>query len=86
MGVDTSKMIFLIFYVFLIIAMYLTFNQINKTNGLNWETIQTKKMADKLFIALENYDYNYLKEMTKNQVETIIEDENKCDEYLEDYG
>ncbi len=75
----------LIFYVFLVIAMYLTFNQLNRTDGPNWETIQTKKMTDKLFIALENYDYDYLKQMAKKQGDSVIEDENKCDESLVEY-
>ena len=45
--------------------MYLTYNQINKKDGINLETIQTKNMADKLFVALENYDYDYLRELER---------------------
>ena len=37
----------LIFYVFLVIGMYLTFNQTTKTNGTNWEILQTKKMSER---------------------------------------
>ena len=73
----------LVFYILLAIAMYLTYNQINKKDGINWETIQTKNMADKLFVALENYDYDYLRELERKHNTIILEDENKCDEYLE---
>ena len=80
--------ILLIFYVGLIIAMYLTFNQVNKTDGLNWEIIQNKRLADRFYTALENYDYETLKQMQRESYgygriinEDEIEDENKCDEY-----
>ncbi len=75
--------VLLVFYIILVIVMYLTYNQINKTDGINWETIQTKNMADKLFIALENYDYDYLRKLEREHNTIIVEDENKCDEYLE---
>ena len=78
----------LIFYVGLVIAMYLTFNQVNKTDGLNWEIIQNKRLADRFYTALENYDYETLKQMQRESYgygriinEDEIEDENKCDEY-----
>ena len=80
--------ILLIFYVGLVIAMYLTFNQVNKTDGLNWEIIQNKRLADRFYTALENYDYETLKQMQRESYgygriinEDEIEDENKCDEY-----
>ena len=82
----------LIFYVFLVIAMYLTYNQINKTDGINWEILQTKKLSEKLFTYLENYDYSNLKKLNRKQYsnyylmhENEIEDENKCEEYIELY-
>ena len=84
--------ILLIFYVFLVIAMYLTYNQVNKTDGTNWEILQTKKMSEKLLTYLENYDYLSLKKLHRKQYpngyilgENDIEDENKCEEYLELY-
>ena len=84
--------ILLIFYVFLVLAMYLTYNQVNKTDGTNWEILQTKKMSEKLLTYLENYDYLSLKKLHRKQYpngyalgENDIEDENKCEEYLELY-
>ena len=59
--------ILLVFYVFLIISMYLTFNQTTKTNGTNWEILQTKKMSEKLFTYLEDYDYSNLKKLYRKQ-------------------
>ena len=84
--------ILLIFYVFLVIAMYLTFNQTTKTNGTNWEILQTKRISEKLFTYLENYDYSSLKKLYRKQFpnnyvlyENEIENENNCDKYLELY-
>lgn len=84
--------ILLVFYVFLIISMYLTFNQITKTNGINWEILQTKKMSEKLFTYLEDYDYLSLRKLYRKQFpnnytlyENEIENENNCDKYLEQY-
>ena len=80
--------ILLIFYIGLIIAMYLTFNQVNKTNGLNWDVIQTKKVAEKFYTAIEDYDYETIREMIRDSYgynvpisEDLLEDETKCDEY-----
>ena len=77
------------FYIFVVIWMYLMFNQINKTNGITLETLQNRRMSDKLYTALENYDYDYLRKIQAsgdgykwNIYEGQIEDENKCDYYL----
>lgn len=78
----------LLFYIGLVFAMYLTFNQINKTDGLNWEIIQSKRIAEKFYTAIENYDYNAIREMQRDSYgynvpidKNLIEDETKCDEY-----
>ena len=39
------------FYIFVVIWMYLMFNQINKTNGITLETLQNKRMSDKIYTA-----------------------------------
>lgn len=81
--------ILLIFYIGLVFAMYLTYNQVNKNDNLNWHTYSNKKTLDKFFKALETYDYDTIKEMEFDaynieQVEdTLIEDVNKCDDYKE---
>lgn len=79
--------ILLIFYVGLVFAMYLTYNQVNKNDHLNWYTYSNKKTLDKFFTALENYDYETLKKMDKdsytNGIAIVEEDEKKCDEYRE---
>lgn len=82
--------ILLLFYIGVIFVMYLTFNQVNKTDGLNWEIIQNKRLADRFYTAIENYDYETLKQMQRESYgygtiinENEIEDENKCDEYEE---
>lgn len=78
-----------IFCIVLVFAMYLTFNQVNKNDNINWHSYSNKKILDKFFVALENYDYETIKEMefesyNTGQVEdTLIEDVNKCDEYKE---
>ena len=78
----------LIFYVGLVIAMYLTFNQVNKTDGVNWDVIQTKRVAEKFYTAIEDYDYGTIREMIRDSYgynvpigEDLLEDETKCDEY-----
>ena len=53
--------ILLLFYIGLIFVMYLPFNQVNKTNGLNWEIIQTKRVAEKFYTAIEDYDYETIR-------------------------
>ena len=78
----------LIFCVFLVIAMYLTYNQLNKKDGLTWDTIENKRIVDKLYTALEKYDYteikkkmygNYIFGNTPNTFyNTYVEDENNC--------
>ena len=80
--------ILLIFYIGLVIAMYLTFNQVNKTDGLNWDVIQTKKVAEKFYTAIEDYDYETIREMIRDSYgynvpisEDLLEDETKCDVY-----
>ena len=85
-------LLLLIFYVFLVIGMYLTFNQTTKTNGTNWEILQTKKMSERLFTYLENYDYSSLKKLYRKQFpnnytlyENEIENEDNCDKYLKQY-
>ena len=83
--------IILIFYTFLVFAMYLTFNQTNKRGGMNWETIQTKKVAERIFYALENYDYDEIRRIENKYTDIIanggnaqvIDDETKCMDYLE---
>ena len=81
--------IFVIFCMGLVFAMYLTYNQVNKNDNINWHSYSNKKILDKFFVALENYDYETIKEMefesyNTGQVEdTLIEDVNKCDEYRE---
>ncbi len=83
--------ILLIFYVGLVFAMYLTYNQVNKNDKLNWTTYSSKKTLDQFFTALENYDYESLRKIklnsyTSNQTfigESPIEDEKKCEEYKE---
>ena len=81
--------IFVIFCMGLVFAMYLTYNQVNKNDNINWHSYSNKKILDKFFVALENYDYETIKEMefesyNTGQVEdTLIEDVNKCDEYKE---
>ena len=81
--------ILLIFYIGLVIAMYLTYNQVNKNDNMNWYSYSNKKTLDKFFVALENYDYGTIKEMafdaynTEQVQDTLIEDVNKCDEYKE---
>jgi len=87
----TIIIILLIFCIGLISAMYLTYNQVNKNNKANWTTYSSKKTLDKYFTALENYDYETLKEMEKDRDPNIenctgdclYEDETKCDEYKE---
>jgi len=81
--------ILFIFYIGLVFAMYLTYNQITKNDNINWYSYSNKKTLDKFFVALENYDYVTIKEMafeaynTKQVSDTLIEDVNKCDEYKE---
>ena len=81
--------IFVFFCMGLVFAMYLTYNQVNKNDNINWHSYSNKKILDKFFVALENYDYETIKEMefesyNTGQVEdTLIEDVNKCDEYKE---
>ena len=77
------------FYIFVIIWMYLMFNQINYTDGITLETLQNKRIADNLYTALEKYDYDYLRKISTKGIgynraiyEGDIEDENKCDYYL----
>ena len=78
-----------IFYIGLVFAMYLTYNQVTKNDNINWHSYSNKKTLDKFFVALENYDYVTIKEMaleaynTKQVPDTLIEDVNKCDEYKE---
>lgn len=76
----------LVFFTYFV--SYLTFNQINKTDGLNWEIIQTKRVAEKFYTAIENYDYEEIKDMISDSYsfgitisEKLLEDETKCDEY-----
>ena len=80
-------LILLVFYVGLVFAMYLTYNQVNKNDKLNWNTYRNKEILDKYFTALENYDYETLKDMERdsytNGVPIVVEDEAKCDEYQE---
>lgn len=86
-----ATIILLIFYVGLVFAMYLTYNQVNKNDELNWTTYSSKKVMDKYFTALENYDYETLKEMERESFTNGItiagdvpfEDETKCEEYKE---
>lgn len=84
-----TTIILLIFYIGLVFAMYLTYNQVNKNDNINWHSYSNKKILDKFFVALENYDYETIKEMefesynTKQVPDTLIEDVNKCDEYKE---
>lgn len=81
--------ILLVFYVVLVFAMYLTYNQVSKNDKVNWYTYSNKKILDKFFIALENYDYETIKEMELDAYnglvvsDTIIEDVNKCELYRE---
>ena len=81
--------IFVIFCMGLVFAMYLTYNQVNKNDNINWHSYSNKKILDKFFVALENYDYETIKEMefesynTEQVQDTLIEDVNKCDEYKE---
>lgn len=84
--------IILIFYVGLVFAMYLTYNQVNKNDNLNWYTFSNKKVLDKYFTALENYDYETLKKMERSSYyrygynmygDVPFEDETKCNEYKE---
>ena len=86
----------LIFYVFLVIAMYLTYNQLNKKDGLTWDTIENKRIVDKLYTALEKYDYTEIKKiMYGNYIfgntpdtfyNTYVEDENNCSKNHLDWG
>lgn len=87
----TFTIIILVLYIFLVASMYLTFNQMNKREGINWEIIQTKRAAERIFNALEKYDYEEIRKI-ENQYTDIIEnginvnamdDETKCMEYLE---
>ena len=87
----TFTIIILVLYIFLVASMYLTFNQMNKREGINWEIIQTKRAAERIFNALEKYDYKEIRKI-ENQYTDIIEnginvnamdDETKCMEYLE---
>ena len=85
--------ILLLFYIGLIFVMYLTFNQVNKTNGLNWEIIQTKRVAEKFYTAIEDYDYETIREMIIDSYgyntairADLLEDETKCDEYRNEDG
>ena len=86
--------ILFVLYIGLVFAMYLTFNQVNKTDGLTWETIENKKIMDKLYTALEKYDYNDIKDILSNSLGynqnvndvSFIEDENKCNESHSSWG
>ena len=82
--------ILLVFYLFFIIYMYFMFNQVNYTDGMTIETLQNKRIVNKLYTALENYDYDYLRKLQRlgtgynwSIYEGQIEDENKCDYYLD---
>ena len=85
--------IMLVFYAGLVFAMYLTYNQVTKNDKMNWYTYSNKKVMDRFLTALENYDYETLKNMEKNSYSAgmsgttlggvIIEDETKCKEYKE---
>ena len=85
----TFTIIILALYVFLVIAMYLTFNQVNKKDGINWEIIETKKIAEKIFKALERYDYEEIRNIEMKYTDAdikdiyIYDDETKCMESLE---
>ena len=58
---------------------------------MNWETIQTKMIAEKLLNALENYNYDEIRSLENKHTDVIknginaktIDDETKCMEYLE---
>lgn len=86
----------LIFYVFLAIAMYLTYNQLNKKDGLTWDTIENKRIVDKLYTALEKYDYTEIKKIMYGNyifgntpdtfLNTYVEDENNCSKNHLDWG
>ena len=86
----------LIFYVFLVIAMYLTYNQLNKKDGLTWDTIENKRIVDKLYTALEKYDYTEIKKIMYgnyifgNTPDTFfniyVENENNCSKNHLDWG
>lgn len=84
--------VILIVYTFLVFAMYLTFNQTNKREGMNWDTIQTRKISDELYTILENYDYSGLKRFLVKHTDIVPEyaneNENNCYEhYIKDkYG
>lgn len=83
--------IFLIFCIALVFAIYLTYNQLNKNDKVNWNTYTNKRVLDKFFTALENYDYETLKKMQiasysngKNVFGDIpFEEETRCNEYRE---
>ena len=62
----------LIFYVFLVIAMYLTYNQLNKNDNLTWDTIENKRIVDKLYTALEKYDYTEIIYLVIHLIHSII--------------
>lgn len=87
----TFTIIILVLYVFLVAAMYLTFNQMNKKEGINWEIIQSKRAAERIFNALEKYDYEGIRKIENQYTDVIenggkieeIDDETKCFEYLE---
>lgn len=87
----TFTIIILVLYIFLVASMYLTFNQMNKKEGINWEILQSKKIAEKIFNALENYDYNEIRNVYNKYTDIIenginvnaMDDETKCMEYLE---
>lgn len=86
----------LIFYVFLAIAMYLTYNQLNKKDGLTWDTIENKRIVDKLYTALEKYDYTEIKKIMYGNyifgntpdtfLNTYVEDENNCSKNHLEWG
>lgn len=86
--------VLLVFYVFLVFGMYLTFNQVNKTDGLTWETLQNKRLSEKFYTALENLDYEVLRNMVRSSYggykesvpDFMIEDENKCIEPHQSWG
>ena len=78
--------IILILYIFLVIGMYLTFNQLTGRDGINFEVMQTKSIADKFLTVLEKGDYEGLRKIVNKylDVDYYNENENKCNEYIGD--
>jgi len=83
----TKKRVILMILTFILlgIIIYITYNQITKTDKPSWDTIENIIISDKYFNALENYDYNTILKLTLEYDNKIKDEELEsiCNEYKE---